>query len=231
MPQFQSFNFRDRFIRHRSFEGVLIRKQDPGGPRPTSLSWSSTEGLAEYRCGPRISRIGSRGIVIFGSCWRSQPGPQISCSGRTQRSFSSPDSQPPTGFPSDHSTSRTVFSVTATSDCSLTHGTARISPPMQPFSGYSSSITAPNSILSTISEDDVDQTGRPLAEALHQAQANLHRSSISDGCAVAWGLLACRPAGDRVAAGAALPDQPPLPRTDRPIRIPQGPDAVGGSSA
>jgi len=31
MPQFQSFNFRDRFIRHRNFEGMLSRKQD-GGP-------------------------------------------------------------------------------------------------------------------------------------------------------------------------------------------------------
>jgi hypothetical protein len=31
MPQFQSFNFRDRFIRHRNFEGILSRKQD-GGP-------------------------------------------------------------------------------------------------------------------------------------------------------------------------------------------------------
>jgi len=29
--QFQSFNFRDRFIRHRNFEGILSRKQD-GGP-------------------------------------------------------------------------------------------------------------------------------------------------------------------------------------------------------
>jgi Alpha-L-arabinofuranosidase B (ABFB) domain len=31
MPQFQSFNFRERFIRHRNFEGILSRKQD-GGP-------------------------------------------------------------------------------------------------------------------------------------------------------------------------------------------------------
>lgn len=31
MPQFQSFNVRNRFIRHRNFEGVLSRKQD-GGP-------------------------------------------------------------------------------------------------------------------------------------------------------------------------------------------------------
>lgn len=31
MPEFQSFNFRDRFIRHRNFEGLLSRKQD-GGP-------------------------------------------------------------------------------------------------------------------------------------------------------------------------------------------------------
>ena len=31
MPQFQSFNFRDRFIRHRNFEGLLSRPQD-GGP-------------------------------------------------------------------------------------------------------------------------------------------------------------------------------------------------------
>ena len=31
MPQFQSFNFRDRFIRHRNFEGILSRKRD-GGP-------------------------------------------------------------------------------------------------------------------------------------------------------------------------------------------------------
>lgn len=31
MAQFQSFNFRDRFIRHRNFEGILSRKQD-GGP-------------------------------------------------------------------------------------------------------------------------------------------------------------------------------------------------------
>jgi hypothetical protein len=31
MPQLQSFNFRDRFIRHRNFEGILSRKQD-GGP-------------------------------------------------------------------------------------------------------------------------------------------------------------------------------------------------------
>ena len=31
MPQFQSFNFRDRFIRHRNFEGFLSSKRD-GGP-------------------------------------------------------------------------------------------------------------------------------------------------------------------------------------------------------
>ncbi len=30
MPQFQSFNVRDRFIRHRDFEGVSSRKQDVG---------------------------------------------------------------------------------------------------------------------------------------------------------------------------------------------------------
>ena len=32
MAQLQSFNFRDRFIRHRNFEGILSRKQD-GGPK------------------------------------------------------------------------------------------------------------------------------------------------------------------------------------------------------
>jgi hypothetical protein len=31
MPQFQSFNFRDRFIRHRNFQGELSRRRD-GGP-------------------------------------------------------------------------------------------------------------------------------------------------------------------------------------------------------
>jgi hypothetical protein len=31
MPQLQSFNFRDRFIRHRNFEGILSSKRD-GGP-------------------------------------------------------------------------------------------------------------------------------------------------------------------------------------------------------
>jgi hypothetical protein len=75
VPQFQSFNFRDRFIRHRNFEGVLSRKKT-GRPRLTFLPRSSTEVLAEYRCDPRISRIGSCGLVTFGSCWRSQPGPR-----------------------------------------------------------------------------------------------------------------------------------------------------------
>jgi hypothetical protein len=70
-----SFNFRDRFIRHRNFGGVLSRKKT-GGPRLTSLPRSSTQVLAEYRCDPRISRIGFCGTVTFGSCWRSQPGPR-----------------------------------------------------------------------------------------------------------------------------------------------------------
>jgi hypothetical protein len=91
-----SRSIRDRFIRHRNFEGVLSRNQT-GGPTLTSLSRSSTEVLAEYRCGPRTSRIGSCRIVTFGSWWRSQPGPQVSCSGRTQRSFSRPGSQRTTG--------------------------------------------------------------------------------------------------------------------------------------
>ena len=38
MAQFQSFNFRDRFIRHRNFEGLLSRQQDGGWPADFSFT-------------------------------------------------------------------------------------------------------------------------------------------------------------------------------------------------
>jgi Alpha-L-arabinofuranosidase B (ABFB) domain len=161
MPQFQSFNFRDRFIRHRSFEGVLIRKQDPGGPE------ADFSFVVVDRGAGRISL----------------------------RSENFPDRFP------RHRDFRIMLEKSA-------------GPADQLFRQDSTFFLEPG-----------------LAAANGVSFRSFNLPDLSDGCAVAWGLLACRPAGDRVAAGAALPDQPPLPRTDRPIRIPQGPDAVGGSSA
>ena len=156
MPQFQSFNFRDRFIRHRSFEGVLSRKQD-GGPEADFSFVVVDRGAG--RISLRSANFPDRFLRHrdFRIMLEKSAGPSDQLFRQDSTFFLEPGLAAATGFPSDHSTSRTALSATATSDCSLTHGTARISPPMQRFSGYSSSITAPNSILSTISADDVDQ--------------------------------------------------------------------------
>ena len=158
MPQFQSFNFRDRFIRHRSFEGVLSRKQD-GGP-DANFSFVVVDRGAG-RISLRSENFPDRFLRHrdFRIMLEKSAGPADQLFRQDSTFFLEPGLAAANGVSFRSFTSRTVFSVTATSDCSLTHGTARISPPMQHFSGYSSSITAPTSTptLSTISADDVHQ--------------------------------------------------------------------------
>ena len=99
MPQLQSFNARDRFIRHRNFEGILSRKQD-GGPE---------EDFSFALVSRGAGRVALRAANVPGHFLRhanfqiflgKSNGPGISSSSWTRRSSWSEGWQLPTGFPS-----------------------------------------------------------------------------------------------------------------------------------
>ena len=149
MPLFQSFNFRDRFIRHSNSRASLSRMQE-GGSRRLLPRWSAVV-KAGWPCGRRIFPTTSCDTRTSGFFWGNRLVPGISSFSWTRHSSSSLDWRIRRASPSGRSTSRTGTCAIATSSCSSSRKTVRIFRRMRRSSGRSRLITGRSKTLWTSS--------------------------------------------------------------------------------